>query len=529
MNQGSIGGGGGPSSYAGYAHMGAPPSLPNNNNNAPPPQHQVPIPAPTAILPNTALFRAALPRPLTWQRPADVHNRVPVMHAIQGLLSVSQPTLGAASLAGLARKLETYLYIESASYAEYANLQSLPRRVQALTTAIVNRNIRKRARPPESSPTSTDAAHPNQSKPPPPSSFGTSSTRGRVSLPPSLATFARRPAAVPATSAHHSSSLSTLFSFSGGDVWHTLVWEFVGGLDTLRCRGVHRQAAHLAPTVVRTLQMSCNTARRVLSTAHNALAQCIHLEELEIYSLAAGITFGRRSMFARHCSQRFVVTHDDHEQIVSLLAAQLSRRCWTSLRRLSIVCLFTNDQANGEADVLLTCLKRGVCPALAELSLPGNSFGDYGAIRVAELLPVCPDLTLLDLRRNFIGERGLHALATALAQRACPKLTELCLGGNMLTDSSLAHLLVAMESREVPRLQFLGLEMNYLTAHGIQQLGTSVGTLACPRLTQISFGENSVDDADAKTILNQAILIQRVKQKRAALLMDRQREVRVEV
>ncbi|ETW02461.1 hypothetical protein H310_05970 [Aphanomyces invadans] len=464
--------------------------------NPPPPPQQ-----PGPLLPNTALFRATLPRPLTWQVPADLTNRIPLMHSIEGLLASSSsplPTVGTA-LAGLARKLETYLYIESASFAEYANLQSLPRRVQALTAAIVNRNIRKRARPADSS----------QSVPPGPPA-------------PTLFLPTQPVAVVTANAATHgshtSSSLSTLFSFTGGDIWHTLVWEYVGGLDTLRCRGINRTAAQLAPTFVKSLHLSCNTARALLSTGHVALSHCVNLEELEIYSLAAGITFGRRSMFARHCSQRFVVTHDDHEQIVGLLARHLLRRKWSNLRRLSIVCLFTNDQANGEADVLLHCLKQGVCPALTELSLPGNSFGDYGAIRVAELLQSmeCPRLSLLDLRRNFIGERGIQALARSLTQGSCTALSELCLGGNMLTDSSLAHLLVSMESRQVPVLTFLGLEMNYLTAHGIQQLGTSVGKLGCPRLTQISFGENSVDDDDAKKILNQAILIQRVKQKRAA-------------
>ncbi|KAH9125977.1 hypothetical protein AeMF1_003491 [Aphanomyces euteiches] len=490
----------------------------------PPPPPPVPVPAPPVavpLLPNTALFRAALPRPLTWQRPADVNNRIPIMQSIQALISqTSTPLLGShnnsSTLGGLARKLETYLYIESASYAEYANLQSLPRRVQALTTAIVNRNIRKRARS-ASSDVQLNAVLPPLKVPANPTTI-------RSHLPPSTS--------------HHSESLATLFSFTGGDVWHALVWEYVGGLNTLRCRGINRNAAHLAPTFVKVLHMSCNAARLLLATGHAPLSQCIHLHELEIYSLAAGITFGRRSMFARHCSQRFVVTHDDHEQIVSLLAQQLNRRCWPRLRRLSIVCLFTNDQANGEADVLLSCLKRGVCPALTELSLPGNSFGDYGAIRVADLLQsgVCPQLTLLDLRRNFIGERGLQAVALSLTQGSCRALTELCLGGNMVTDSGLTHFLVAMESCQIPALQFLGLEMNYLTAQGIQELGTAVGKCGCPRLTQISFGENSVDDSDAKTILAQAIFIERVKQKRAATganpqqnPQQKQRVVRVEV
>ncbi|EQC37310.1 hypothetical protein SDRG_05531 [Saprolegnia diclina VS20] len=453
-------------------------------------------PAARRVQPNNALFRATLPRPLTWQQPTDLPGRVPVMDKIASLLAA---TNGAGIVAPgtpqgenavwiLARKLETYLYIQSATFLEYANLQSLPRRVQALTTAIVNRGIRKRGR------SESREAELEESKP----------------MRPFTATF------VP-PSTHHQMASSCLL-FDGHEDINKIIWRFVGGKDTLRCRGVCRSAAVQAPKYVYSLHLSCNASRLALLYGRHVLEKCTALEELEIYSLAAGVTFGRRSMFAKNCPQRFVVTHDDHEQIVSLLATLLSTRQFASLSRLSLVCLFTNEQANGEADVLLNCLTTGVLPRLKELCLPGNSFGDYGVFKLAELLTsrVCPNLTHLDLRRNFIGERGVHQLCAAIETGCAGRLMELCLGGNTLTDSSIVHLLRAIESRKMRELRFLGLEMNYLTGHGIQLLGTSIGRLGCPHLNQISYGENAVDDAEAKKILAKAIMAERLRQRQEA-------------
>ncbi|OQR97880.1 hypothetical protein ACHHYP_09849 [Achlya hypogyna] len=432
------------------------------------------------VTPNNALFRAVLPRPLTWQAPTDLPARGPVLDRIAELLAATNGAPAADQAVWLlARKLETYLYIQSATFLEYSNLQSLPRRVQALTTAIVNRGIRKRGRT-ESADTMLDQ------KPMKPFVGG---------------------AVAPST---HSSSM---ILFEGHEEVNKIIWRFVGGKDTLRCRALCRNAAVTAPRYVFSLHLSCNASRLALLYGRHVLEKCTSLEELEIYSLAAGVTFGRRSMFAKNCPQRFVVTHDDHEQIVSLLAMLLSTRQFVQLQRLSLLCLFTNEQANGEADVLLNCLKTGVCPALKELCLPGNSFGDYGVFKLAELLQarVCPNLTHLDLRRNFIGERGVHQLCSAIESGCAGRLMELCLGGNTLTDSSIVHLLRAIESKKMRELRFLGLEMNYLTGHGIQLLGTSIGRLGCPYLNQISYGENSVDDAEAKKILAKAIMAERLR------------------
>ncbi|CAI5743538.1 unnamed protein product [Peronospora destructor] len=232
------------------------------------------------------------------------------------------------------------------------------------------------------------------------------------------------------------------------------------------------------------------------------LRECIHFRQLEIVSLSAGMTFGKLSMRATNCPQRFDVTHDDHEQIVLSVAEQMRFNTFSGLTHLSTTCLFTNEETDGETDVLLNTLMLGCCPRLKELYLPGNSFGDYGATKVAQMLSqVCPKLTRLDLRRNFIDEDGVRSLCHALADGCAPNLTELCLGGNTITDSSFHHVLFAMESGQLRHLRFLGIEMDYLTSTSMEMLGRTVGKLVCPVLSQISYSDNSVGNESAKRLI----------------------------
>ncbi|CAH0474750.1 unnamed protein product [Peronospora belbahrii] len=316
---------------------------------------------------------------------------------------------------------------------------------------------------------------------------------------------------------HEPSKLGILL-FRGYEELSRIIWNYVDGTQIMRSRGVCRIAGALAPLFVTSLQLSCNAVQRALATRTNGneciLRECIHLRQLEIVSLSAGMTFGKLSMRATNCPQRFVVTHDDHEQIVLSVAEQMRLNTFPGLARLSITCLFTNEEADGEVDVLVNTLMLGCCPRIKELCLPGNSFGDYGATKVAQMLrsQVCPNLTRLDLRRNFIGENGIRSLCHALADGCAPNLAELCLGGNTITDSSFHHVLFAMESSQLRNLRFLGIEMNYLTSTSMEMLGRTVGKLVCPVLSQISYSDNSVSNESAKRLIVTAVYQERVLQ-----------------
>lgn len=522
---------------------------------------------PPGIAPNNAVFGAPnLPRPLTWQRPEHAPQRRAILARVAQLLSPNAQLVTSANGAlnasdktwALARKLEVLLFMHSASMLEYTNADSLARRVQALTAGIVNKKIRReistQAPPSMPPPAALPAAAPVPTRAAAPAVYRTSEA---AALPGISALMAQKKRSVeemqqhqvdataprpplkrlrPTTGAVSTVTVASLspsatsssspsgptelgvMLFRGEEELSKMVWSYVDGVQIMRCREVNRDARSLLPLFVSSLQLSCNAVQRALATkkgSYSVLQQCSNLRHLEIVSLSSmGMTFGKLSMRATDCPQRFVVTHDDHEQIVLALSKQMRLRAFSGLKRLGITCLFTNEEADGEADVLLSNLMLGSCPDLEELCLPGNSFGDYGAMKVAQMLrsEVCPKLTRLDLRRNFIGEDGLRSLCHALADGCAPHLVELCLGGNMITDSSFHHILFAMESGQLRQLRFLGVEANYLTANSMEMLGRTIGKLVCPVLSQISYNDNSVDNATAKRVIATSVYQERVWQ-----------------
>lgn len=519
---------------------------------------------PQDIHPNNAVFATrSLPRPLTWQRREHTMHRRMILTRIGQLIArnaqvvVSQQNDVALNKTWiLARKLEVLIFIHSASLLEYVNMDSLARRVQALTASIVNKKIR---RTPDDKMTQTVAN-------------GIANVAMSVCCKPNVVPVVQLAPILQATITPESPDMATLSAcadgyfrqrshpkfkrninenecasvykrlrfvslfeeeagkdkfessklclllFRGYEELSKIIWSYVDGVQIMRARSVCRISCVVVPLFVTSLQLSCNAVQKALATRTGGraciLGLCIHLQYLEILSLAAGMTFSKLSMQATNCPQRFVVTHDDHEQIIVSLSEQMRSNTFPGLVRLSISCLFTNEEADGEADVLLNTLMLGCCPGIEELCLPGNSFGDYGATKIAQMLRTqsCPKLTRLDLRRNFIGEDGVRSLCHALADGCASKLTELCLGGNTITDSSFHHILCAMESRQLQNLRFLGIEMNYLTATSMEMLGRTVGKLVCPKLSQISYSDNSVENTCAKKLIATAVYQERVWQ-----------------
>lgn len=590
---------------------------------------------PPGIHPNNAVFGAVqLPKPLTWQRREHLIQRRSILGRVGQLLKRNAQLVVANANANananaaadphaktwaLARKLEVLIFLNSASLMEYSNVDSLARRVQALTASIVNKKIRRQNSAEQSGvatatdltamATSSAAATPTHyhrqvaavpcapMAMPVPMGPSTGAALSGYAVPlvpapiPFLATPAAPMTALPgqtvAVAAAAAATISPrsdtsspggglglplpgigflmhkrsademqrsgamspgsalleekpakrarrpvdlgIFLFRGPEELNSIVWSYVDGTQIMRCRGVNRAARELAPQFVTSLQLSCNAVQIALATQSLSntairnygggaciLRECVNLKHLEIVSLSSGMTFGKLSMRAVDCPQRFVVTHDDHEQIVLALAQQLRMDTFPRLTRLGITCLFTNEEADGEADVLLNTLMMGCCPQLEELCLPGNSFGDYGAAKVAQMLRsrVCPKLTRLDLRRNFIGEDGIRSLCHALADGCAPHLVELCFGGNTITDSSFHHILYAMESGQLRSLRFLGIEMNYLSITSMEMLGRTIGKLVCPVLTQISYSDNSVDNAEAKRAIATSVYHERMRRER---------------
>ncbi|TMW65758.1 hypothetical protein Poli38472_008400 [Pythium oligandrum] len=553
---------------------------------------------PPDIHPNNAVFGAvSLPKPLTWQRREHMVQRRNILGRIGQLLKRNAQLVvnadgnqeeheAQSKTWALARKIEVLIFLNSASLLEYSNVDSLARRVQAMTTSIVNKKIRRQV-----------GGNPSTSRcgSPPAPVFPEAAPAPRVSVTAAIATTAApypmdpvpamplaslavvapvvmQPVAGPASPAPSTPSsilpsigrlvpkrsaaeMVTSPRLFGGfpdretkrarrsvelgqlllrgyDEISKMVWSYVDGVQIMRCRQINRTAQVLVPMFVTSLELSCNSIQQALATPSSItggciLRECVNLKHLEVVSLSSGMTFGKLSMRAMNCPQRFVVTHDDHEQIVLALSEQLRFNAFPQLTRLGLTCLFTNEEADGEADVLLNNLMTGCCPQLQELCLPGNSFGDYGAMKVAQMLRsrVCPKLTRLDLRRNFIAEEGLRSICHALADGCAPDLVELCLGGNTITDSCFHHILFAMESRQLTQLRFLGIEMNYLTATSMEMLGRTIGKMVCPQLSQISYSDNSVDNTEAKRLIATTVYQERVLRQRQQQLRRQQSQM----
>jgi hypothetical protein len=71
-----------------------------------------------------------------------------------------------------------------------------------------------------------------------------------------------------------------------------------------------------------------------------------------------------------------------------------------------------------------------VLDAMTTVQLHRNDLGDEAMAGIAELLALLPNLEVLDLSQNKLGNLGLQGLVVALARGACPKLKEVKLVDN---------------------------------------------------------------------------------------------------
>ena len=81
-----------------------------------------------------------------------------------------------------------------------------------------------------------------------------------------------------------------------------------------------------------------------------------------------------------------------------------------------------NSTETNAVQHLTTALQE--CPSLRQLDLGATGASDVGALAVADLLKSgkCPNLSVLDLRCNFIGQRGTKAIGAALGKSSLKKL-----------------------------------------------------------------------------------------------------------
>ena len=107
---------------------------------------------------------------------------------------------------------------------------------------------------------------------------------------------------------------------------------------------------------------------------------------------------------------------------------------------------------------LAAALGRGALPQLRLLSLTRAGIGDAGLVALAPALQHLPALEELYLQGNPFGDEGLAALvALPLPAGGLKKLRELYLSRTQVTDAGCTALVSALDSGALPALEHLGL------------------------------------------------------------------------
>ncbi|MFN7663072.1 MAG: hypothetical protein ACK5PQ_05085 [Alphaproteobacteria bacterium] len=133
-------------------------------------------------------------------------------------------------------------------------------------------------------------------------------------------------------------------------------------------------------------------------------------------------------------------------------------------------------------------------PNLTHLNLSGNFIGDKGVIALAKALQHLTKLTCLNLELNDTGDEGAHALAKAISAH-CPNLTDLDLGYNQITDEGTRALAQALFAGRPPKFAKLSLSDNHIRDEGARALAQALQYHT--KLTRLYLNENRMGDEGA--------------------------------
>eukprot|EP00964_Phaeocystis_antarctica_P065368 scaffold39432_cov67-Phaeocystis_antarctica.AAC.2 len=153
-------------------------------------------------------------------------------------------------------------------------------------------------------------------------------------------------------------------------------------------------------------------------------------------------------------------------------------------------------------------LGAGALPAVTHFSLNSMHVGGAGAMALAAALGrgALPRLKALRLYHNAIGDAGLVALAPALRRR--PALEQLTLDGNPFGDEGLAALVAPPPPAGAPppptggltKLKWLNLGYTQITDAGCATLAAALDSGALPALEELDLDSIPASDAAKATV-----------------------------
>uniref|UniRef100_A0A087XKY5 NACHT domain-containing protein n=1 Tax=Poecilia formosa TaxID=48698 RepID=A0A087XKY5_POEFO len=136
-----------------------------------------------------------------------------------------------------------------------------------------------------------------------------------------------------------------------------------------------------------------------------ALSGCRHLEELHISENSVG-NEGLLSL------SRAIMSLKNLRKIQNLISA--------ALKEALIVCFYCSLTSVRNSELSAVAASLSHCPFIQDVGFGWNNCGDDVALELAKVLPVCHDLTRIDLECNSVSAAGVEALVRAL--RCCPAL-----------------------------------------------------------------------------------------------------------
>ena len=380
-----------------------------------------------------------------WQCSSDREGRVEMINTLIILLRIKLGnSISKKKLTDISRLVELALYRRANSYREYLNWESLEKRLEYL--ALIG-------------------------SPP----LAQASSRKR------------KPSRAAITPPKRQKASRSDFILGNQTDMISHVLSFLDGSTILKISSVNRFTRDEFPQQVRQLTLTSDQ----ISLGRNIITKCSNLQSLVITNHQLNDTMMVQATETKQC---YCCTEVDH-QIPEML------RCFPKLKQLSMHSVFFNSMPLLEG--LLDAL--AYCNQLTHLSLTAIGLGDTGAVKVAEALcSLGLELQHLDLRKNYIGEKGMTALGRGLI--SCTKLQRLMLGGNLVTTEGLVPLLKAMSSLE---LTSLSLDSNFIDSRGVEKLCETLITREVA-VKEVYLGKNfDVQEAEASLeMLQQAKQLQ---------------------
>ena len=143
-----------------------------------------------------------------------------------------------------------------------------------------------------------------------------------------------------------------------------------------------------------------------------------------------------------------------------------------------------------------------VLAGIRELDFSGVGWRDAEIEALSVNLPLCIQLTDLDLSYNEFGDTGLAAMARA---SSAIFLQTLRLEGNCISDAGFTALAQVCSAGGLSTLRALSLGSNFISDGGIKSLADACAGGALANVTDLNFEENQISDGGIRSLADACV------------------------